>query len=166
MYSGCCLGKTSSVGSKPMKKKYIPEGVTIYFGLVFLALLCILFMFAEIINNRFWLPDFEVYYKAAQRILVANDLYRHAEDGHYIFKYSPTSAIFFIPFTLFKFSVAKYVYWIFLTIVITLGFYLCIKILKPSAFIQKDKKTINKIAVIATLILAIHFLRELHLGQV
>jgi hypothetical protein len=139
---------------------------TIYTGFIFLALLCISFMFAEIINNRFWLSDFEVYYKAAQRILSSKNLYRYTEDGYYVFKYSPASAILFIPFTLFSLAVAKYIYWLFLTATIVSGFYLCIKNISPSSLIQHDKKKVNSTVIIAAFILAIHFLRELHLGQV
>jgi hypothetical protein len=123
-------------------------------------------MFAEIINHRFWLSDFEVYYKAANRILHSQNLYQISADGHYVFKYSPTSAIYFVPFIIFPFAIAKFVYWLFLTSIIVLGFYLCIKILKPSLFTNQDVKSINTITLLATSILAIHFLRELHLGQV
>lgn len=136
------------------------------FGLIILAIICILFMFAEIINHRFWLSDFEVYYKAADRILHSQNLYRISADAYYVFKYSPTSAIYFIPFIIFPFAIAKYVYWLFLTSIIVIGFYLCIKILKPSLFTNQNVKSINTITLLATLFLAIHFLRELHLGQV
>ncbi|MCD4665547.1 MAG: DUF2029 domain-containing protein [Bacteroidales bacterium] len=138
----------------------------INFGLIALAIICLLFLFAEIINHRFWLSDFEVYYKAAERILHSQNLYQINADGHYVFKYSPTSAIYFIPFIIFPFTIAKYVYWLFLTSLIVAGFYLCIKILKPSLFTNENVKSINTITLLATLILAIHFLRELHLGQV
>jgi len=123
-------------------------------------------MIAEIINNRFWLADFEVYYKAAERILRSESLYRIAADKHYVFKYSPTSAIFFIPFLIFPFAVAKYVYWIFLTSIIVTGFYLSVKLIKPSLLDERNAKPYNTIILFATLILAVHFLRELHLGQV
>lgn len=139
---------------------------TIYFSFFFLALVCFGFMAAEMINDRFWLSDFEVYYKAAQRISAAENLYQHAEDGHYIFKYSPTSALFFIPFIVFSFAVAKCLYWSLLTVVILAGFYLCIKNIRPSAFERRNKKVVNRTVLIATVMLAVHFLRELHLGQV
>lgn len=138
----------------------------IYFGFLLLTVLCIGFMFAEVINNRFWLSDFEVYYKAAQRISASENLYQHVEDKHYVFKYSPTSALFFIPFTFFSFTLSKYIYWCFLTILIVSGFYLCIKNIQPSVFVAGDKKTINSVVMLAMVILAVHFLRELHLGQV
>ena len=49
-------------------------------GLIILSMICILFMFAEIINDRFWLSDFEVYYKAADRIFHSQNLYRIIAD--------------------------------------------------------------------------------------
>jgi len=139
---------------------------TTYWGLLVLAVICILFMFAEIINNRFWLSDFEVYYKSAYRILHSQNLYRIAADGHYVFKYSPTSAIYFIPFLIFPFAVAKYVYWIIITSLILSGFYLCIRIINPGLLKIESGKPVTVIILFATLILALHFLRELHLGQV
>ena len=135
-------------------------------GLIILALICMLFMCAEIINHRFWLHDFEVYYKAAGRIIHSQNLYREIADKRYVFKYSPVSAVYFIPFIVFPLSIAKYVYWLFLTAIIVFGFYLCIEFLKPSLYANHQVKSINIIILSATLILAIHILRELHLGQV
>lgn len=135
-------------------------------SLVFLALVCIGFMFAELINHRFWLSDLEVYYKAAQRISNGMNLYRYVEDGHYVFKYSPTSAIYFIPLTILNFEVAKIVYWLFLTFLIVVGFVNCIKLLQPSLLNDDKKKEFNWVVIGALFSLAIHFLRELHLGQV
>lgn len=123
-------------------------------------------MLSEIINHKFWLSDFEVYYKAAERIVQSHNLYQISADDYYIFKYSPTSAIYFIPFIIFPFAIAKYVYWLFLTSILVSGFYLCIKILKPSLYQIQNVRSINTITLLAALILAIHYLRELHLGQV
>ena len=39
-----------------------------YLGFILIFISSILFLTGEIVNNRFWLADFEVYYKAAQRI--------------------------------------------------------------------------------------------------
>jgi len=139
---------------------------TKYYGFIILAAVCILFMISEIMNIRFWLSDFEVYYNAAKRILHAQNLYQIVEDRHYVFKYSPASAIYFIPFTIFPFQIAKYIYWLFLTSLIVYGFYLSIKMLKPSLIIKQQIGAINITIILATLILAIHFSRELHLGQV
>lgn len=112
------------------------------------------------------MSDFEVYYKAAGRLLKGKNLYRIVDDGHYIFKYSPTSAALFIPFLIFPFGIAKIVYWLFLTFLVAEGFRLCIKIIKPSLIETPEQKSVNIILLMALLTLAIHFLRELHLGQV
>ena len=131
-------------------------------SLLFLASLCILFLVAEIINDRFWLSDFEVYYNAAKRILHSENLYRIQSDGHYIFKYSPTSAVYFIPFTLVPLVIAKFLYWILLSGIIVCAFYMSVKLLS----FYKPSSKLNVILFTGSVILAIHYLRELHLGQV
>lgn len=135
-------------------------------ALLVLVSVCSLFMVAEIINHRFWMSDFEVYYKAADRILHGENLYRIVADGHYIFKYSPTSAVLFIPFLVFPFGMAKIIYWLFLTLLVAAGFMLCIKMINSSLIENHEYKSVNMIILMALLTLAIHFMRELHLGQV
>lgn len=137
-----------------------------WLGLAFILIVCISFLFAEAFNHRLWLSDFEVYYKTAWRLINSENLYRHPEDGHYIFKYSPVSALIFIPFTLFSFEVAKIIYWLFLSGIIVLSFYISTRLLSPKVGLSPDTKKMNSIYVLSALILALHFLRELHLGQV
>jgi hypothetical protein len=110
------------------------------------------------------LADFEVYYKAAIRIFQGKNLYRYVEDGFYLYKYSPTCALYFLPFSVVSFSVSKVLYWLFLMVLGIMGFYLCVKMIKPT-IIQIAKRN-NAIILFAFLIYAVHFLRELHLGQV
>ncbi|CAN5624642.1 hypothetical protein BH11BAC2_BH11BAC2_25590 [soil metagenome] len=149
-----------------VKIQQISRSIKAYPALFFLILICVVFMFAEIVNQRFWMSDFEVYYKAAYRILHSQNLYRIEADKHYIFKYSPTSAIYFIPFLIFPFEAAKIVYWLLLTGVIVSGFYMCVEIIRPSYLKSALKRPVNLVFLFAILILAVHFLRELHLGQV
>lgn len=137
-----------------------------WLGLGFILIVCLSFLFAEAINHRLWLSDFEVYYKAAYRLINSQNLYRHPEDGHYIFKYSPVSALIFIPFTLFSFEIAKIIYWLFLTGIIVLTFYLSVQLISPKNGFNAETRKINTLYIISALILALHFLRELHLGQV
>lgn len=135
-------------------------------GYFLIILSSILFMTGELINDRFWLADFEVYYKAAWRIIHGENLYRIESDGFYIFKYSPTSAIFFIPFLIVPFSIAKYIYWFFLTTTIVLSFKLCLKLANNDNSNLENSRFQNTVLISAILVLAIHYLRELHLGQV
>ncbi|MEZ5197291.1 MAG: glycosyltransferase family 87 protein [Bacteroidales bacterium] len=136
-----------------------------WFGFTIFALFSILFMVLEIINNRFWLADFEVYYKSAQRLLAGENLFRIPEDDFYVFKYSPTSALYFIPFTIFSFATAKIIYWFTLSGIMIYGFYLSAKLTASQYWIKNFAK-INTLVLLAILILIVHIQRELHLGQV
>ncbi len=136
-----------------------------FLGYALVGLIFLLFLFAEIINGRLWLSDFEVYYKAAVRLLSAQNLYRIEADGFYIFKYSPVSAAFFIPFAFFPFGAAKILYWIFYSGIMLA----CIHEAKRLAWQPGENENgsrINTLVLITGLIFMVHFLRELHLGQV
>jgi len=136
-----------------------------FLALSFLTFISLVFMFFENLNGRFTLSDFRVYYEAADRIINGLPLYRHMENAHYVFKYSPVSAMMYIPFTVLPFSIAKFIYWIFLTMAIAFGFSLILKIMQPDIF-KHDTFRANRIILLLIPILALHFLRELHLGQV
>lgn len=137
-----------------------------FFGFGLIVLISLAYLFADSANNNLRVIDFKVYYQAAENILWGNSLYNCYidNDPHYLFKYSPASAMFFIPFHVFPFEVAKIVYWVLLTAIIILGFYLCIQIIDPTLLSQPSRA--NKIILLALLPLVLHFTRELHLGQV
>ena len=124
-----------------------------------------IFMVFEVRNSRFTMNDFGVYYRAASRLVEGENLYRPAEDGHYYYKYSPTAAMYFIPFAVFPFALAKVLYWLFLAALMCFGFYFCLKMVKPE-FLKIPPKTINNRLLIIALILSVYLQRELHLGQV
>jgi len=140
------------------KKWYV--SFCILFALMLIYLLC------ELKNHRFHQSDFHVYYTAAHRILNGENLYRPVEDGFYHFKYSPVSAVFFIPFAIFPFSVAKVIYWLFLSTVICCGFYLSILLVEPGFKRRDDFRAIHKCVLLSALAVSVHFVRELELGQV
>ena len=135
------------------------------FGYGLVGLVFILFLFAEIMNGRFWLSDFEVYYKAAARILQGQNLYRIKADDFYIFKYSPFSAVLFIPFSIFPFWIAKVMYWLFYSFIMLACIELSISMTSPGRLNEKPVR-INTIVILTGLVMMVHFLRELHLGQV
>ena len=83
-----------------------------YLGIYLIFILILGYLTTHLVGGRFNLYDFEVYYRAAGRILQGQNLYRIQEDGHYIFKYSPVSALYFIPFRCLPLSAAKALYWI------------------------------------------------------
>ena len=94
------------------------------------------------------------------------NLYRPIEDGFYHYKYSPVAALFFIPFAVFPFGAAKVLYWFFLSSVICFGFYLSILMLEPGFRRRDDFRPINNCVLLSALVVSVHFVRELELGQV
>ena len=135
------------------------------FSFTVMMFLMLLFMPFEAKNHRFNMSDFEVYYKAASRIVNGENLYRPLEDGHYYYKYSPESAIYFIPVSIFNYTAARIIYWTFLSFIVCLGFYLVLALLKPD-FRTYSPGRLNKMILLIGLILSVHIQRELHLGQV
>jgi hypothetical protein len=63
------------------------------------------------------------------------------------------------------FAIAKVLYWIFLSGVICLNLFLSLKIAVPGILTESPGK-INRLVISLALITAVHFERELHLGQV
>lgn len=132
-------------------------------SLVVIAIVCIGFLLADFSNHRFWMHDFKVYYQAGLRLIHEGPLYNvYDENPKYIYKYSPVAPLFFIPFTILPFEIAKITYWLFLTAIVLLSFMLMAKIIVP----KQPLTAHNKVFMFGALILALHFLRELHLGQV
>ncbi len=136
-----------------------------YTSLIILFLILTIYMLLEIKNNRFWLSDFQVYHKAAGRIIDGENLYQGEADGFYRYKYSPTAAVFFIPFGIFPLTLARVFYWVFLSSVICIGFYLSFSLVGPR-FRDESPARINNLILISALILGVNLERELHLGQV
>lgn len=134
------------------------------YSICILLVFSIIFLIMEVYNGRFWQSDFTVYYKSAVRLLNGENMFRIAEDGHYIFKYSPVSALIFIPFTAFSLGFSKYIYWFLLTGIVISNFYFATIL----AYRINGVKSlnINKIIILGALIMVVHFQRELHLGQV
>jgi len=103
--------------------------------------------------------DFEVNYKAGERIKWGETLYR-IEDGHYQFKYSPFSSLLYLPLSFLPLDVAKGIW--YLIILLCTGFFLYIS----QSLLTSAGKNSWILPVLTYLILARYFLRELQLGQV
>lgn len=144
-----------------MKKMSSPRHLWAY--VILLASLVLLI--GEIINDRFWMHDLEVYYRTAVRMLQGNELYRIASDGHYVYKYSPTAGMYFIPLTILPFTAAKILYWLLLTaiaIVVLQFLYRMASDAVPSLSARRK----NTILLLSFLAVGAHLHREWHLGQV
>lgn len=119
----------------------------VFFGLIFLLR----------VKNE--MADFEVNYKAGQRIRRGETLYRTA-DGHWQFKYLPFSAFLYVPLTLLPLAWAKAVWFGGLVVATVMIFAI------SSQLIENKNNKLFSPAFFAFLVLARYFFRELQLGQI
>ena len=138
---------------------------TYLLGIGFVFFVSIVLFLLEWRNHGIHMPDFEVYYRSAIRLLNGENLYRIQSDDHYIFKYSPACAAMFIPFTIFPFSIAKILYWLLLTGVTASSFFFCLQLASPGLYIKSPSK-FNLYILLLTLSLGLFLYREFMLGQV
>ena len=88
------------------------------FWILILFLFCVISLLADVVNDKFHLVDFEVYYRTAVRMIEGGPIYRIDTDGHFVYKYAPTAALFFIPFTLISFELSQWLFWFLLALVL------------------------------------------------
>jgi len=129
------------------------------FSRVEIALFLVAFAAAYVFGIR-WnhgMADFAVNYRAGQRILRGETLYQTA-DGHYMFKYFPSAALIYAPFTLLPIEAAMVV-WFLLSLAAFVAMFRTIDRLVPH-------KRVPYLLAIAGAILAKYILHELRLGQI
>jgi len=119
----------------------------------------ILFSLVFLFRAKDEMADFEVNYKAGQRIRSGETLYRTA-DGHWQFKYLPFSAFLYLPLTLLPLSGAKAVWFMAIALASVMIFVISTQLIDI-----KETKLFSP-TFFAILILARYFLRELQLGQI
>ena len=103
--------------------------------------------------------DFEVNYKAGKRLRGGESLYQ-IEDGHFMFKYLPSSALLYLPLSFLPLNAAK-AYWYFVVV-----FCLCSLVYVTNKILPSEERKSVYLLILPPLILAKFFLRELHLGQI
>ncbi|MGD9344634.1 MAG: glycosyltransferase family 87 protein [Candidatus Aminicenantes bacterium] len=122
-------------------------------------LICVLFLSIFLFKVKNDMIDFEVNYEAGKRLRLAETPYRF-EDGHYMFKYLPSSAILYAPLSYLPLEAAKGV-WYFFIIFCSLALIRLSFTLVPSTT-EKSKW----LMVITPLVLIKYFMREIDLGQI
>ena len=130
--------------------------------LIPLFLFSIISLLGEVINDKFDLVDFEVYFRTAARMLEGAEIYRIESDGHFVYKYAPTAALYFLPFVILGFGLAKYVFWILVTLALAWGLHTLIGFLKKG----ESNRQVNFIIIGSILAVVPHIHLEWHLGQV
>lgn len=133
---------------------------------VVIILFSLISLIVEVVFAKLNMVDFEVYYHTAKRLIAGQDLYGIAldEQGHYIYKYSPVAAFLFVPFAMFPIGVAKYLYWIVLTILLVIILQLFYNLILSES--DDNEKLYKNAIFFAFLTILIHFDSELHLGQI
>ena len=134
-----------------------------YFWILFIVLFSLAALTAEKINSRLYMSEYKVYHRTAKRIVNKENIYSVKQDGHYVFKYSTTSGIYFIPISFIPLKYAKYIYWLALTILLCIGVNVLYKLIDNKYKIGANKNSIIILSIIAVIA---HIFRELHLGQV
>ncbi|MDO8736366.1 MAG: glycosyltransferase family 87 protein [Thermoleophilia bacterium] len=125
----------------------------------------LLMEFTNRYNGGIWLRDFQVFHRAGGRVLSGEELFRPVRDGYYSYKYSPTAAILFIPFSLIPFEAAEVVYWLFVSGLVLVGLYLSLMLIYPE-FRSADPARLGFLLAITVMTLGVHIWSELTLGQV
>lgn len=123
------------------------------------ALLLSTFILGFWLRVRHNMADFEVNYRAGQRLRVAETLYR-IEDEHYMFKYLPVSAVLYAPLTTLPLEAAKAVWY---------GVIVACSLLLAALAFRRLPDGHGKnfwVGVLACLVLLRYFVREWELGQI
>lgn len=128
------------------------------FGIGLLGLSLIIFIFVpDLILPR--MVDFEVNYKAGQRMLRGETLYR-LEDGHYQFKYLPFSSFLYLPLGLIPLTLAKFIWFLITASAMVAIIFLSAQLASAPAPYPKY------VPILTFLILGRFLARELSLGQI
>ena len=146
------LTKTEGWGSLtplPMRKKTA----------IFLLAGFFVFLAVFLLKAGKEMADFEVNYKAGRRLLAGETLYR-TNDQHWQFKYSPFSAMVYVPLSFLPLRAAKGIW--FFAIVASIW----IIISCSSKLVLREASAKIVWPFLAFLILARYFFRELQLGQI
>lgn len=133
----------------------------LYSGLIFAAIFCV-----ENINHRFWLNDFRVYYLAAKALIGGEQVYGISFGlGTGFFKYSPMTLLLFIPYTIFPIQAANIIHFLIISCCTIASFLVLEQIIVDHLFAPKIKRT-HLLLMAAFLIVLIHLIREVHLGNI
>jgi len=133
----------------PLKKK---TSLLILLGFVIFLLLFLFKVKGEMV-------DFEVNYRAGKRLRIGETLYQ-TEDGHYMFKYLPCSALLYLPLSFLPLDTAKAIWYFAVVLCSFFLVYISYKML------ASEKRKSLYLVILPPLILAKFLLREILLGQI
>ncbi|MCX6305723.1 MAG: glycosyltransferase family 87 protein [Bacteroidetes bacterium] len=144
-----------------LKKNDILNGFTI-----FVTLACLLTFSLNMINGRFLLGDFKVYYSAAANFISGGKVYLESYyTGSGYYKYSPATLFFFLPYVCFSFKTAAIIHFFILGAAYWYTMVIIRKLVADYLLIRNVKREVLLLSV-AFLCILIHFARELYLGNI
>jgi hypothetical protein len=144
-----------------MKKNNYLNGFTI-----FMAIIVLLTLVLNMINGRFYLCDFKVYYTATANLISGGPVYLVSFDsGSGFYKYSPATLFFFLPYQVFNFKTAEIIHFSILGIAYWYTMILIWTLIREY-FITTPVKHEVWLVSISFICILIHFTREMSLGNI
>ena len=144
-----------------MKKRGIVNGFTF-----FVAIACLLTFALNMINGRFLLGDFRVYYTATANFISGGPVYMVSfYNGMGFYKYSPATLFFFLPYVCFPFKTASIIHFFILGVAYWYTFVIISKLITEYFFTGNLKHEVWLIFIAFCCIL-IHFAREMYIGNI
>ena len=134
----------------------VPKTKTLLLAAAGIVLLAAVF----VIKVRSGMADFEVNYRAGHRLGLGETLYRTA-DSHWQFKYSPFSAMVYLPLSALPLPAAKAVWFVLVVAAVA-----AVLALSRRLAMASGAPKAGPAILLSALILAKFFLREIQLGQI
>ena len=124
-----------------------------------LVLVAGLFLTIYVVRIQEDMVDFQVNYRAGERIRAGETLYQ-TSDGHFMFKYLPFSALIYVPFTFVPVETAK-AFWYVLSVFAAFSIFVLSKRL-----VSEERAVSGWLLALPPIVLAKFCFRELKLGQI
>jgi hypothetical protein len=134
--------------------------------ILFSGVIILLILLMEIINKRFTMSDFEVYYYAAKAFVGDYHVYGQQFGGEDtgFYKYSPFALFFFIPLSLLPVMVAKVIFFLLIGVATVVVFLFAAHLLKEVT--GKKSGFSNRMLAVVAIVACSRLHRELHMGNV
>jgi hypothetical protein len=120
----------------------------------------------ELINNKLWTNDFKVYFEASIDYFKGKNPYIHSyglDSG--FFKYPPFTLYIFRLFSFLNYNVSQFIH-LFLLMTSLIVSIITLKELSPKTVKFNYKSPQNWLLFVPFLIVAIHLVREIHMGNI
>lgn len=130
------------------------------------ALLVVLALVMDVVNGRFWMSDFRVYWSAADALIHGTPVYGvpfGQDTGFY--KYAPMVAIAFVPAALLPFPIAAAIHFLFIGVALMRCQFALERVLMRHVFGTYAPRLLLR-GILGLMFIAVLLARELHLGNI